>query len=98
MPRFDPGIVKTFDVVGLADRVERTRTELNDEVRTAAPILLDLALEADADPATYARPDGIHFGRAGYRALGVRIAETLEEAVSGRPAKSAGVIYPSRVT
>jgi len=64
------------------------------QIRAAAPILLDLAAEADADPATYERPDGIHFAPRGYRALGVRIAETLEAALSGRDARKAGVIYP----
>ena len=39
------------------------------------------------------QPDGIHFTRAGYRALGLRVAETLEEALLGKaPPRTA--IYP----
>ena len=49
---------------------------------------------AEADAATYVQPDGIHFTRAGYRALGLRVAETLEEALIGRKAPPRTAIYP----
>ena len=91
LPKFDPGIIRTF---GLGGRVEAGRLRLNDAIREGAPAYVDLARLADADPATFARPDGIHFTRAGYRALGLRVAETLEEALIGRKAPPRTAIYP----
>ena len=63
-------------------------------VRCDRAVLLDLAADAEADAATYVQPDGIHFTRAGYRALGLRVAETLEEALIGRKAPPRTAIYP----
>ena len=56
--------------------------------------MLDISELAEADAATYVQPDGIHFTRAGYRALGLRVAETLEEALIGRKAPPRTAIYP----
>ena len=65
--------------------VEATRLALNEEIRASAPALVDLDRLCAADPATYARPDGVHFTRDGYRALGAEIATRLEEALRAPP-------------
>ena len=77
----------------LPQRIEATRSAVNDDIRDAAPVLLDLAADCENDASAYMQPDGIHFTRAGYRALGLRVAETLEEALLGKaPPRTA--IYP----
>lgn len=92
LPPFEPGLVSAF---GLAGGVERTRLAVNDAIRAAAPVLLDLAADCDADAATYTRPDGIHFTSDGYRALGARIAEVFEAALRDGTRSGGVAIYPS---
>ena len=91
---FTADATQWFSIVDLPQRIEATRSAVNDNIRDAAPVLLDLAADAEADAATYVQPDGIHFTRAGYRALGLRVAETLEEALIGRKAPPRTAIYP----
>ena len=94
LPPFTADATQWFSIVDLPQRIEATRSAVNDNIRGAAPVLLDLAADAEADAATYVQPDGIHFTRAGYRALGLRVAETLEEALIGRKAPPRTAIYP----
>ena len=94
LPPFTADATQWFSIVDLPQRIEATRSAVNDNIRDAAPVLLDLAADAEADAATYVQPDGIHFTRAGYRALGLRVAETLEEALIGRKAPPRTAIYP----
>ena len=91
LPPFRPGLVSAF---GMADGVEATRLAVNDAIRAAAPVLVDLAAACDADAATYARPDGIHFTRDGYRAFGSRIADALETALRDGASKGAAAPTP----
>jgi len=95
LPPFTADATRWFSFVDLPRRIEQTRLTVNEDIRRAAPVLLDLAAEADADT-TYARPDGIHFTREGYRALGLRVAETLEAALLGRAAPPRTAIYPGQ--
>ena len=92
-PPFTADATQWFSIVDLPQRIEATRSAVNDNIRDAAPVLLDLAADCENDASTYMQPDGIHFTRAGYRALGLRVAETLEEALLGKaPPRTA--IYP----
>ena len=94
LPPFTADATQWFSIVDLPSKIEATRSAVNDNIRDAAPVLLDLAADAENDAATYVQPDGIHFTRAGYRALGLRVAETLEEALIGRKAPPRTAIYP----
>ena len=64
LPPFTADATRWFSFVDLPRRIEQTRLTVNEDIRRAAPVLLDLAAEADADT-TYERPDGIHFTAAG---------------------------------
>ena len=93
LPPFTADATQWFSIVDLPQRIEATRSAVNDNIRGAAPVLLDLAADCENDASTYMQPDGIHFTRAGYRALGLRVAEVLEEALLGKaPPRTA--IYP----
>jgi len=94
LPPFTPGVVTALP--GLRDGVEATRLAVNDAIRDAAPVLVDLARACDADAATYARPDGIHFTRAGYRALGAAIGDALETALRDGTRKGVVVVPRGR--
>ena len=81
-----PAAARPLDALfSLADGVESTRRQVNDEIRRHAPVLLDVDQLCERDPALYSRPDGAHFTPEGYRALGGRVAEVLEAALRALP-------------
>ena len=75
--------MKWLAFTGILEITDTTRRDVNERLRREAAqrasdtFLVDLAALCDADPATMARADGLHFAESGYRRLGEEAALAL---------------------